>query len=402
MGGIYDTNSQSPDAPSGRMNCQRSLAVTEKRTVVAIPGDGVGPEIWAATRPAIDAACGGRITWEEQPAGERGLELFGDPLPKRMLDAIDFHRVAIKGPLTTPVGSGFRSINVQLRAHFQLYANVRPIRCLPGLQTPVHHPERVNVMLFRENTEDVYAGFELEAGTPEAMSLALFCREKFGWPIPSDAGIGLKPISASASKRLVRAALRYAVRKGRSSVTIVHKGNIQKFTEGRFRTWAYEVVRDEFNDVACVEGSEDPRGRILVRDLLADAFLQEVLVRPENIDVVATTNLNGDYAADALAAQVGGVGVVPGANIDQEAGRAIFESTHGTAPSIAGQNIANPIALMLSGAMLLEFLGWEDAADNLRNAIDHVVGSGVGTPDLGLEQKIGTAEFGKAVIAALH
>lgn len=379
----------------------------DARTVVVIPGDGIGPEIWAATRPVLEAALGSdrKAVWEEWPAGERGIEEWGDPLPRETLEAISRHRVALKGPLTTPVGSGFRSINVQLRLHFDLYANVRPIRWLPGIATPVRHPERIDAVLFRENTEDVYAGYELEPGTPELLALAAFVRERFRWPIPSDAGVGLKPISESASKRLVRAALRFAVRENRRSVTLVHKGNIQKFTEGRFRTWGYEVATSEFGDVCRIEGVEDSPdddGRIVVRDLLADAFLQEILIRPELIDVIATTNLNGDYMSEALAAQVGGIGVAPGGNINEETGRAIFEPSHGTAPTIAGRDEANPIALMLSGAMLFDFLGWRDAGDVVRSAVSEVVGSDVGTPDLGLARQVGTGAFGAAVIESLN
>ena len=379
--------------------------MADTRTVVVIPGDGVGPEIWAATKPVLEAALSGNqmAIWEEWPAGEVGIEEFGDPLPRQTLEAIGRHKVALKGPLTTPVGSGFRSINVALRLHFDLYANIRPIRCLPNIATPVRRPELVDAVLFRENTEDVYAGFELEPSTPEALALAAFVRERFRWAIPADAGIGLKPISASASKRLVRAALRYAVREGRRSVTLVHKGNIQKFTEGRFRTWGYEVAREEFSDVARIEGVDDggPDDRVVVRDLLADAFLQEILINPASIDVIATTNLNGDYASEALAAQVGGVGVAPGANVNEEAGRAIFEPAHGTAPTIAGRDLANPVALMLSGAMLLDFLGWRDAGDRVRAAVDEVVGSGVATPDLSLASVVGTKAFGHAVADAV-
>lgn len=368
------------------------------RTVVVIPGDGVGPEIWAASQPVLDAASGGRVIWEEWPAGECES---GDPLPRTTLEAITRHRVALKGPLTTPVGSGFRSINVQLRLHFDLYANIRPIHWLPGIATPVRHPERVDAVLFRENTEDVYSGYELEPGTPELLALAQFVRERFRWPIPSDAGVGLKPISESASKRLVRAALRFAVANGRRSVTLVHKGNIQKFTEGRFRTWGYEVAHQEFADVCRIEGVDSPDGRIVVRDLLADAFLQEILVHPENVDVIATTNLNGDYMSEALAAQVGGVGVAPGGNVNEEAGRAIFEPAHGTAPTIVDQDVANPIAMMLSGAMLLDYCGWRNAGDVVRTAVSRVVGEGTGTPDLGLASSIGTREFGERVLDAM-
>ena len=374
--------------------------------VVVIPGDGIGPEIWAASQPVLDAAVqrtgAGPVLWEEWPAGERGMEESGDPLPRTTLEAITRHRVALKGPLTTPVGSGFRSLNVQLRLHFDLYANVRPIHWLPGIATPVRHPEKVDAVLFRENTEDVYAGFELEPGTPEALALSAFVRERFRWPIPSDAGIGLKPISESASKRLVRAALRFAVREKRRSVTLVHKGNIQKFTEGRFRAWGYEVATQEFADDVRIEGVEDQDdGRIVVRDLLADAFLQEILVHPESIDVVATTNLNGDYMSESLAAQVGGVGVAPGGNINEEAGRAIFEPAHGTAPTIVGRDLANPIAMMLSGAMLLDFIERRAAGDLVRNAVRDVLASGVGTPDLGLAEQVGTKAFGERVVAAV-
>jgi isocitrate dehydrogenase len=381
--------------------------VASARTVVVIPGDGVGPEIWHATQPVLDEAIrrvgGDIIVWEEWPAGERGIEESGDPLPRTTLEAITRHRVALKGPLTTPVGSGFRSINVQLRLHFDLYANIRPINWLPGIATPVRHPEFVNTVLFRENTEDVYAGYELEPGTPELLALSQFVRERFRWPIPSDAGVGLKPISESASKRLVRAALRFAVRENRKSVTLVHKGNIQKFTEGRFRTWGYEVAHQEFADVTRIEGVDEgpDDGRIVVRDLLADAFLQEILVHPQNVDVVATTNLNGDYMSEALAAQVGGVGVAPGGNVNEEAGRAIFEPAHGTAPSIVGQDVANPIGLILSGAMLFDFLGQRERGELVRQAVRDVVGDGCGTPDLGLEDTVGTAAFASRVLAAM-
>jgi isocitrate dehydrogenase len=382
--------------------------VPNARTVVVIPGDGVGPEIWAATQPVLDASIektgAGRVMWDEWPAGERGIEESGDPLPRTTLEAITKHRIALKGPLTTPVGSGFRSINVQLRQHFDLYANVRPIRWLPGIASPVRHPERVDVVLFRENTEDVYSGYELEPGTPELLALAQFVRERFRWPIPADSGVGLKPISESASKRLVRAALRFAVKEKRKSVTLVHKGNIQKFTEGRFRTWGYEVAHQEFGDQTRIEGVDEgpDDGRIVVKDLIADAFLQEILVHPENIDVVATTNLNGDYMSEALAAQVGGIGVAPGGNINEEAGRAIFEPAHGTAPTIAGKDLANPIGMMLSGAMLLDFLGDRAAGDAIRSAVREVLAAGCGTPDLGLDEQVGTAEFARRVLAAMR
>jgi isocitrate dehydrogenase len=382
--------------------------VPNARTVVVIPGDGVGPEIWAASQPVLEATIektgAARVMWEEWPAGERGIEESGDPLPRTTLEAITKHRIALKGPLTTPVGSGFRSINVQLRQHFDLYANVRPIQWLPGIATPVRHPERVNVVLFRENTEDVYSGYELEPGTPELLALSQFVRERFRWPIPADAGVGLKPISESASKRLVRAALRFAVREGRRSVTLVHKGNIQKFTEGRFRTWGYEVAHQEFADQTRIEGVDEgpDDGRIVVKDLIADAFLQEILVHPENIDVVATTNLNGDYMSEALAAQVGGIGVAPGGNINEEAGRAIFEPAHGTAPTIAGKDLANPIGMMLSGAMLLDFLGDRAAGDAVRAGVRQALAAGCGTPDLGLAEQVGTAAFAERVLAAVR
>jgi len=380
--------------------------VTTAKTVVVLPGDGIGPEIWSATQPvleaALEAAGDQRVVWEEWAAGERGQEESGDPLPRTTLEAISRHRVALKGPLTTPVGSGFRSINVALRLHFDLYANIRPVQWLPGIATPVRHPERIDAVLYRENTEDVYSGYELEPGTPELLALAAFCRERFRWPIPADAGVGLKPISESASKRLVRAALRFAVREKRRSVTLVHKGNIQKFTEGRFRTWGYEVAVSEFADTCRIEGVEDIEdGRVVVRDLLADAFLQEILIHPERIDVIATTNLNGDYMSEALAAQVGGVGVAPGGNVNEESGRGIFEPAHGTAPTIVGQDVANPIALTLSGAMLFDFLGWRGAGDLVRKAVHDVVAAGVGTPDLGLEQQVGTKAFGETVAGAI-
>jgi len=345
--------------------------VSDQPIICFIEGDGIGPDIWRAAKYVFDEAVrytyGGRrkIAWMEVYAGEKADRVCGSYLPEETLEAIDTYAIAIKGPLTTPVGGGFRSLNVALRQKLDLFACVRPVRYFEGVPSPVKHPEKVDMVIFRENTEDVYSGFELESGTPEAEALIGFCRDKFGWNIRPGSGIGVKPISPAGTRRLVRAAIRYALEHHRRSVTIVHKGNIMKYTEGAFRKWAYELVREEFSDVAV--GWEDcggkPGNKLLVKDTIADIFLQQVLTRAEEFDVIATMNLNGDYASDALAAQVGGIGIAPGANINYETGKAVFEATHGTAPKYANLDKVNPSSVILSGVMMFEYLGWQEVAD---------------------------------------
>jgi len=304
-------------------------------------------------------------------AGEKANSVYGTYLPDETLEAVRDYGVAIKGPLTTPVGGGFRSLNVTLRQQLDLFACVRPVRHFEGVPSPVREPQAVNMIIFRENTEDVYSGMELEAGTPETARLIDFCAREFGWTIRPDSGIGIKPISETGSKRLIRAAIRHAVKHGCSSVTLVHKGNIMKYTEGAFRKWGYELVREEFSDVAV--GWDDcngkPDGKILVKDTIADIFLQQILTRPREFEVVATMNLNGDYMSDALAAQVGGIGIAPGANINYETGAAIFEATHGTAPKYANLDKVNPSSVVLSGVMMFEYLGWQEVADAIITAL---------------------------------
>ena len=342
-----------------------------------IEGDGTGPDIWRASRLVFDAAVkhcyGGKraVAWMEVFAGEKGNSVCGSYLPGETLDALREFHVAIKGPLTTPVGGGFRSLNVSLRQILDLYACVRPVQHFEGVPSPVKEPGKVNMIIFRENTEDVYSGLELEEGSVEAAKLIAFAKKEFGWSIRPDSGIGLKPISISGTKRIVRAAIRHAVRHKRKSVTLVHKGNIMKYTEGAFRKWGYDLVREEFADVAVgwEDCGGDPGGKILVKDCIADIFLQQVLTRPTEFEVVATMNLNGDYVSDALAAQVGGIGIAPGANINYESGAAIFEATHGTAPKYANLDKVNPSSLLLSGLMMFDHIGWTEVAGAITAAL---------------------------------
>ncbi len=357
--------------PGGR------VTTPDRPIICFIEGDGTGPDIWAASRYLFDAAVkhcyGGKraIAWMEIYAGEKANERCGSYLPEETLDAVREFQVAIKGPLTTPVGGGFRSLNVTLRQQLDLFACVRPVRHFEGVPSPVREPEAVNMIIFRENTEDVYAGMELEAGSAATARLIEFCTREFGWSLRPDSGIGVKPISEMGSKRLIRAALNHAIRHGLPTVTLVHKGNIMKYTEGAFRKWGYELVREEFSGAAV--GWDDCQGKpgdkILVKDVIADIFLQQILTRPREFDVVATMNLNGDYMSDALAAQVGGIGIAPGANINYETGTAIFEATHGTAPKYANLDKVNPSSVILSGVMMFEHLGWQEVADALLNAL---------------------------------
>jgi isocitrate dehydrogenase len=387
------------------------LRVPDEPAIPFIEGDGIGPEIWRATREVVDAAVGAayggrrRIAWTEVLAGEAAHRETGEWLPDDTVKAFDEHLVGIKGPLTTPVGGGIRSLNVALRQILDLYANIRPVRWFPGLPSPLADPEGVEAIIFRENTEDVYAGLEIEAETDDAERARDFFRTAYGWEIRPDSGIGLKPISRGASKRLVRAALRYAVERGLSPVTLVHKGNIMKFTEGAFVTWGYEVAREEFSGetVPWDDCGGEPGDRILVQDQIADAMFQEMLLRPERHHVIVTTNLNGDYLSDALGAQIGGIGVTPGGNLNDEAGRAVYEAVHGTAPDIAGQDRANPSALMFSAEMMLRRIGWADAADTIESAVEGTIGAGTVTGDLAPRvegaREVGTREFTDTVLS---
>ena len=382
-----------------------------------IEGDGIGPDVTRAARRAISAAVetssGGRrrIVWFDVPAGETALFRYGDLLPGPTKDAIREYVVALKGPLTTPVGGGFRSLNVTLRQTLDLYANVRPIYWLPGVPSPVTHPERLNLVIFREATEDVYAGIEWERGSPEAKRMIDVLEHQFNVRVRPDSGIGLKPMSEFGSKRLVRRAIRYAVDHGRRSVTLVHKGNIMKYTEGAFRQWGYEVARDEFADrtvtsdeVLRSHGGKVPEGRVVIKDVIADNMFQQLLLRPDEYDVLATPNLSGDFLSDAAAAQVGGLGVAPGGNIGDAI--ALFEPIHGSAPKYAGMDKVNPTAEILAGVMMLEHLGWEDAAVRLREAVKAVIAAKVVTYDLARQmegaREVGTAAFADAIIERFH
>ncbi|MEX1044022.1 MAG: NADP-dependent isocitrate dehydrogenase [Acidimicrobiia bacterium] len=386
------------------------LEVPNDPIIPFIEGDGIGPDIWAAAVRVFDAAVakayGGEreIAWQEVLAGEKAFNETGSWLPDETVDDFRKYLVGIKGPLTTPVGGGIRSLNVALRQTMDLYACVRPVRWFTGVPSPVKEPDLVDMVIFRENTEDVYAGKELEANSTEAGKLLDFMEEQFGWDIRRDSGLGIKPISVTGSKRLVRAAMRYAVANNRKSVTLVHKGNIMKFTEGAFRTWGYEVVRDEFSDVAVSweDCGGDPGDKILVQDVIADAMLQQVLTRPASYDVIATMNLNGDYISDALAAQVGGIGIAPGANINYDTGVAVFEATHGTAPKYAGQDKVNPGSVILSGEMMFRYMGWHEAADLVISSLEKTIDDKIVTYDFARQMEsaneVKTSEFASAMI----
>ncbi|HTP57707.1 MAG TPA: NADP-dependent isocitrate dehydrogenase, partial [Spirochaetia bacterium] len=359
-------------------------SVPDTPLIPYIEGDGTGPDIWRAARRVFDEAVArayaGRrsVEWVPVLAGEKAFRETGDWLPAETEEAFRSHLVGIKGPLTTPVGGGIRSLNVALRQKLDLYVCLRPVRWYPGVPSPVLHPEKVDMVVFRENTEDVYAGFESKEGSPEARKLIAFLRDSMGWKIREDSGVGIKPVSRAGSERLVRAALQYAVSHGRKSVTLVHKGNIQKFTEGAFREWGYELAAREFADkvVLPLEGGETPPpvpGKVLVKDAIADNFLQQILTRPAEFDVIATTNLNGDYISDALAAQVGGIGIAPGGNINYVTGHAVFEATHGTAPKYANKDVANPSSVILSGQMMFDYMGWSEAAALIERGLTRAI-----------------------------
>lgn len=388
------------------------LKIPDNPAIPFIEGDGTGPDIWHATRrvveSAVDKAYGQskQIMWKEILAGEKAFKETGEWLPQTTLDTIRDHIIAIKGPLTTPVGGGFRSLNVTMRQVLDLYACIRPVRWFEGVPSPVRHPEKLNAVVFRENTEDTYAGLEWSAGSPEALLLRKFLAEELGHRLPEDAGLGIKPISRTATRRIMRKALNYAVDCGEHVVTIVHKGNIMKYTEGSFCRWCYELAKDEFGEIVVTEselassGSMLPDGKILVNDRIADNMFQQVMTRSDEYRILVMPNLNGDYFSDALAAQIGGLGMAPGANIGDYV--ALFEATHGTAPKYTGMNKVNPGSLILSAVMMLEYMGWQEAADVIVQAMAATIKQKKVTYDLARmmegAQELTTSEFAEAIV----
>ncbi len=400
------------------------LQVSDRPIIAFIEGDGTGPDIWAASRRVFDAAVeksfGGRkkIAWMEVYAGDKANEVYGEQvwLPEETKEAFREYLIGIKGPLTTPVGGGIRSINVAIRQQLDLYACVRPVRYFHGVPSPVRKPEQVDMIIFRENTEDIYAGIEYQEGTEEVRALLSVMREQFPEAyakirFPESSGIGIKPVSREGTERLVRAAINHAIDRNLPTVTLVHKGNIMKFTEGAFRAWGYELAAREFGATPLDEGPwltfKNPTsgGDIVVKDVIADAMLQQILTRPSEYNVVATLNLNGDYISDALAAQVGGIGIAPGANINYDTGHAVFEATHGTAPKYAGQDKVNPSSVILSGVMMFRHLGWDDAADLIEHATETVIANKQVTYDfhrlMDGATLLKTSEFASALIDAM-
>jgi len=392
------------------INKTRKSFDTDNPIVPFIEGDGIGIDIWPASQMVFDAAVkkaysdSRRINWQEVLAGQKAFDQTNEWLPESTLDSFDEHGIGIKGPLTTPVGGGIRSINVSIRQKLDLYVCLRPIRWFKGVETPTKNPGDVNISLFRENTEDVYAGKELEMNSDDVKKLNNFLKNEFSWDIREDSGIGIKPISKTASERLIRSALLYAVENNKKNVALVHKGNIMKFTEGAFRAWGYELVKNEFSDVAVSweDCNGEPGDKILVQDVIADAFLQQILIKPQEFEVIATTNLNGDYASDALAAQIGGIGISPGGNINYENGKSVFEATHGTAPKYAGQNKANPGSLILSGEMMFRYMGWNEAADLIIKSMEKSIFEGNVTYDLARGRNdattLSTEDFAKNLV----
>jgi isocitrate dehydrogenase len=396
------------------LNPAGGLKVPERPVVLFIEGDGTGPDIWRATRPVLDAAVarayGGKraLAWQEVLAGEKAFKRTGSYLPVETLNDLREFRVALKGPLTTPIGGGFRSLNVTLRQVLDLYACIRPVRYFAGVPSPMKEPQKIDMVVFRENTEDVYAGIEWAAHSDEAHRLIAFLNQELGCSLDAGAAIGIKPMTERGSKRLIRLALKYALDHGRPSLTLMHKGNIMKYTEGAFQNWGYEVAL-ELGERVIPEAElgryhgQVPAGKVVLKDRLADNLFQQVLLRPEEYAVIATPNLNGDYISDALAAQVGGLGMAPGANVGD--GCAIFEATHGSAPKYAGLDKVNPGSLILSGAMLLEYLGWNEAAQLIHQALPRVLAAGVATYDLARQlpgaKEVSCSQFGQSLIEHL-
>ncbi|MFC4075758.1 NADP-dependent isocitrate dehydrogenase [Salinithrix halophila] len=424
---------QAPEAGEKITLNNGELQVPDNPVIPFIEGDGIGPDIWAAARRVLDAAVEKaydskkKIEWYEIYAGEKAHDRFGEWLPEETLKAIEEYYVAIKGPLTTPVGGGIRSLNVALRQELDLFVCLRPVRWFNGVPSPVKKPEQVDMVIFRENSEDIYAGIEWEAETEEAKKVIRFLREEMGVKkirFPETSGIGIKPVSREGTERLVRAAIQYALDHGRKSVTLVHKGNIMKYTEGAFKNWGYELAQREFRDQVFTwrdydevkekhgvdaanqaQSEAEAAGKVIIKDSIADAFLQQILTRPAEYDVIATLNLNGDYVSDALAAQVGGIGIAPGANINFESGHAIFEATHGTAPKYAGMDKVNPGSVILSGVLMLEHLGWQEAADRIYRAMDQTISQKTVTYDFARlmdgAQELKCSEFATKLIENL-
>ncbi|MBW1691180.1 MAG: NADP-dependent isocitrate dehydrogenase [Deltaproteobacteria bacterium] len=395
-----------------RRQAQGNFLIPDNPIIPFIEGDGIGPDIWSAASTIINAGVKQaykdrkKIVWLEILAGEKAHRAQGEWLPLDTIDKIKEYRVAIKGPLTTPVGGGIQSINVRLRQILDLYACIRPVKYIPGVPSPIKNPEKVDMIVFRENTEDVYAGIEWQQGSPEAASMIKFLRESMDRTIREDSGVGIKPISITCTKRLVRKAIQYAIEHNRSSVTLVHKGNIMKFTEGAFKDWGYEVAANEFSSNTITEkelwevyNGQQPTGKVVIKDRIADMMFQQILLRPEEYSVLAMPNLNGDYISDALAAEIGGLGMAPGANIGED--YAVFEATHGTAPKYAGQDKANPTSLILSGVMMLDFLGWHEPAQLIRKAIESTIQQKIVTYDLARQIKgakeVRCSEFADAI-----
>jgi isocitrate dehydrogenase len=387
-----------------------NFKVPEKPIIPYIEGDGIGPDIWRAAVRVIDRSVelcwpnSRQIVWKEVLAGEKAHKQEKDWLPQDTLNAFREYRIGIKGPLTTPVGEGFRSLNVAIRQALDLYACVRPVRYFPGVPSPVREPHKVDMVVFRENTEDIYAGFELEKGTKETRQFMDHLLNAYGWKIREDSGIGIKPISETGSRRLIKAAIDYALKNHRKNVTLVHKGNIQKYTEGAFRNWGYQLAKEEYPEQTISWEDVDetpPEDKILIKDTIADIFFQQALTRPEEFDIIATTNLNGDYISDALAAQVGGVGMAPGANINYQSGYAVFEATHGTAPKYAGLDKVNPTSVILSGAMMLDFMGWSKAARLIEKGLEKTIHSKKVTYDLARlmpgAKEVSCSQFGECI-----
>ncbi|MDR2578821.1 MAG: NADP-dependent isocitrate dehydrogenase [Chitinispirillales bacterium] len=387
------------------------LAVPDNPIIPYIEGDGTGPDIWRASRfvldVAVEKAYGGkrRIEWKEVLAGQKAFDATGSWLPDETIEIFKEYLLGIKGPLTTPVGGGIRSLNVALRQILDLYVCLRPVRYFTGVPSPVKNPEKCDMVVFRENTEDVYSGKELEMGSDKAKRLITLLKDEFGWDIREDSGIGIKPISKTGSERLIRAAIEYAISNNRKSVTLVHKGNIQKFTEGAFMRWGYELAKREYagKAVSWEECGGNPEaGKILIKDAIADIFFQQALTRADEFDVVATMNLNGDYVSDALAAQVGGIGIAPGANINYLTGHAIFEATHGTAPKYAGQDRVNPSSVILSGEMMLRYMRWDEAANLVISGIEGAIAKKKVTYDFARlmdgAERVSCSQFGREIV----
>ena len=392
------------------MSAEGVLHVSDNPIIPFITGDGIGIDIWPAAQLVLDAAAkkhGKKVEWKEVLAGQKAFDETGEWLPEQTITDFREYLIGIKGPMTTPIGGGIRSLNVALRQILDLYVCLRPVRWFQGVPSPMKNPELVDMVIFRENTEDVYAGLEWPAGSPEAEKLRTFLIDTFGWNVREHSALGIKPISKFASERLIREALKYAVSHGRESVTLVHKGNVQKYTEGAFMKWGYELVKEEFSDVAV--GWDDcggkPGSKILVKDVIADIAFQQCLLRPAEMDVIATTNLNGDYMSDAIAAQVGGIGIAPGANINYITGHGIFEATHGTAPKYTGMDKVNPGSVLLSGVLMFEHLGWQDAADDIVRALEATIADKIVTYDFARQMEGATevkcSEFGSAIVDRL-